>query len=132
MDSAGNLYSTAALAGMDNNGLILELAPPRKNSQSWRDLVILDFNGQDASSPGSTPAFDSQGDLWVTAYEGGAFGCGTLLELGSPFTSSSRWVVKGRHNFTNGSDGGYPFAGATIASDGAVYGTTYWDGTHTL
>jgi uncharacterized repeat protein (TIGR03803 family) len=56
--------------------------------------------------------------LYGTAYEGGSSGFGTIFKLntnGSGFTTL--------HNFSNGSDGAYPYAGLTLSGN-TLYGVT--------
>jgi uncharacterized repeat protein (TIGR03803 family) len=86
LDSAGNLYGTAALGGAQGFGTAYELSP---SSSGWAFSVIYSFVG---FSEGGNPDFglirDQAGNLYGTSTAGGdsnnincASGCGIVFEL---------------------------------------------------
>ncbi len=69
--------------------------------------------------------FDSSGNLYGTAYEGGTHDAGTVYEL-SPGTNG-KWTQKLLHTFNN-SDGSGPEYSMIFDSAGNLYGTTFFGG----
>ena len=85
------------------------------------DTVLYSFgNGADGGNPAAGLVQDSQGNLYgTTSGDGGATSWGTVFKL----TPGGVYTVL--HIFTPSTgDGGTPFAGLTLASDGNLYGTT--------
>jgi uncharacterized repeat protein (TIGR03803 family) len=72
--------------------------------------------------------FDSHGNLYGTAESGGANGVGTVFEL-TP-TAGGPWIETVLYSFTDGNDGGLPYAGLIFDSSGNLYGTTYSGGAY--
>ena len=60
---------------------------------------------------------DSSGNLYGTSVQGGLFGGGTVFEV----TPAGVHTVL--YNFTGGADGGEPYKGVTLDSQGNLYGT---------
>jgi hypothetical protein len=97
----------------------------------------------DGSGPNSVPVFDAYGNLYGTTEFGGkgkcldingladnSFlppksippqGCGTVFEL-SP-NSDGTWAETVLYNFAGKYDGGLPFGGVILDSQGNLYGT---------
>jgi uncharacterized repeat protein (TIGR03803 family) len=78
----GNLYGVCSQGGANNDGWVFEL------SLSGNITDLHDFDGSDGSGPRGTPAFDTAGNLYGTAFGGGnsgsgcaAVGCGTVWEI---------------------------------------------------
>jgi len=82
MDEQGNLYGTTAEGGLldcDNGfgcGVIFELTP----SETLNVLHTF-TGGNDGSFPNGPLVLDSQGNLYGTTYDGGAYGVGTVFAL---------------------------------------------------
>jgi len=75
-DANGNLFGTTAAGGTDNEGTIFELNP---NTDILTTLASSTFlNGYD---PMGGLIADASGNLYGTAYAGGADGYGTVFEL---------------------------------------------------
>jgi uncharacterized repeat protein (TIGR03803 family) len=131
LDSAGNLYGTTYLGGVNRGGVAFELSP--SSSGGWREAVLHSF--PEGSSDGSGAAgglvFDSAGNLYGTLVNGGnqctnnpAF-CGMVYEL-SP--GASGWTETIIYYFADLSDGMTPFGALTIDNHGNLFGTTQWGG----
>jgi hypothetical protein len=68
------------------------------------------------------PIFDAAGNLFGTAYAGGAYGGGTVFEL---LRQSHEWVYKDLHDFDpKVGDGSAPWAGLNMGKNRTLYGTT--------
>ena len=136
------LYGTTKAGGSEDCtggcGTVFNLQPPPTACPGatcpWLESILLRFDITDGVWPESEVTFDSAGNLYGTAYDGGGydrtgggegcFPCGTVYEL-SP--SSGGWTQKTLYSFTGyqyGADGGYPVGGVTFDSAGNIYGTT--------
>ena len=117
-DAAGNLYGTTSAGGGFGEGEVYRLDPAGRLS------VLHSFSGgADGAQPYSGVVADSQGNLYGTAYTGGAFGMGVVYKIDPAGTLT---VL---HSFTGGADGGLPYAGVILDAEGNLYGTTYAGGT---
>src|ERR1022692_429078 len=78
-DSAGNLYGTTLYGGL-GYGTVFELSP---RGSDWNEAVLYAFTGgADGGNPYlSYVMFDSVGNLYGTAKNGGAHGYGVVFEL---------------------------------------------------
>jgi uncharacterized repeat protein (TIGR03803 family) len=127
MDSDGNLYGTTANGGAYKEGTAYKLSP---SGNEWNLTTLYNFEGgNDGSVPWSAVVFDSTGNLYGVASQGGGtsaacpYGCGTAFEL-SP-TSSGEWTETVLHNFTtNPNDGEFPSNPLVFDAAGNLYGTT--------
>jgi uncharacterized repeat protein (TIGR03803 family) len=118
MDSAGNLYGTAA-GGAFGDGTVFELA-----HGSGTITTLASFNGTDGAGAGlwTSLIVDSSGNLYGTAYEGGASGDGTVFEL-----AHGSGAITALASF-NGTDGQYPEGGLIGDNSGNLYGTAFQGG----
>ena len=88
--------------------------------------VIYSFAGdKDGEYTDTDLVIDAEGNLYGTSVQGGAFGGGTVFRL-SP--SSTGWKHKVLYSFTGGADGGEPYKGVTLDSQGNLYGTAVTGG----
>jgi uncharacterized repeat protein (TIGR03803 family) len=88
--------------------------------------VLYNFTGgQDGGVPLAGLARDAAGNLYGTTFQNGTHDTGTVFRL-SP--RNNTWVFAPLYEFTGGTDGGWPTAKPTIASDGTLYGTTLGGG----
>jgi uncharacterized repeat protein (TIGR03803 family) len=111
-DANGNLFGTATVGGLSNNGTVWELA---KGSSAITALAS--FNGANGNSPSGAVTFDANGNLFGTAETGGTSNMGTVWEL-----------AKGSSTITalaslNGTNGTRPTGGATFDANGNLFGT---------
>jgi uncharacterized repeat protein (TIGR03803 family) len=128
-DSAGNFYGTTADGGLWGYGTVFELSP--NGGQGWTETVLYSFcpdltlGCRDGREPLSAVIFDRAGNLYGTAYEGGAYGFGVAFEL-SP--SQTGWTQTVLYNFPGGTGAAYPVNGLIFDPAGNLYGTTYAPG----
>ncbi|HVI10843.1 MAG TPA: choice-of-anchor tandem repeat GloVer-containing protein [Candidatus Binatia bacterium] len=136
-DAAGNLYGTTSAGGpklgkveapeAPGDGIVFELSPAAGGL--WNETIIHEFtqsNG-DGTKPQGGVVFDTQGNLYGTTSNGGAFTYGTVYEL-SP-SSGGGWTESLLHSFGSGSDGQAPYSGLIRDGSGNLFGTTYRGGT---
>jgi uncharacterized repeat protein (TIGR03803 family) len=124
LDPAGNLYGTAVQCGDDGYGMVYQL---KCSGGKYGLRVILRFKGANGESPYDAPgrlALDSAGNVYGTAYAGGAHDYGTVFKL-----AAGTFAYTNLHDFNdNGTDGYYPIGGVNLDSRGNLYGTTYQGG----
>lgn len=110
-DANGNLYGTALFGGANKDGTVFELGTDGT-------LTILHaFAGTDGVYPEHGVVSDSAGNLYgVTAF-GGTLGNGAIYEIAADGTFTTL------HSFTGGTDGGFPYGGLTVDSNGNLYGS---------
>ena len=83
MDGAGNLYGTAYQGGIFGFGSVFKLSP---SGGGWTYTSLHDFTGgTDGALPEGRLIFDSNGNLYGTASQGGtgcsSLGCGVVYEI---------------------------------------------------
>jgi hypothetical protein len=103
-------------------GALATMAARPARAQTYQ--VLHNFMDQ---SDGATPnglAIDSAGHLYGTTLAPGSCfveGCGGVFRLTH---TNSGWIFNSLYHFQGGSDGSWPHAVVTVASDGTLYGTT--------
>ena len=125
LDSHGNIYGTTVSGGTggfcagDGCGVVFELT---QSGGSWTDTVLYSFtDGPDVNGPNAL-AFDTSGNLYGTAGDGGANGYGGIYELAH---SDGGWTETVIHSFTGGNDGGLGSLGPLLLdASGNFYGVT--------
>ncbi len=118
-DASGNLYGTAQTGGSHGYGTVFELSPAAGGH--WTEKTLHNFSDLDGRYPSASLMFDSAGDLYGTAVEGGTYNLGTVFEL-VPVTGRG-WKETVLHNFV-GQDGSTPSSGLIFDTAGNLYGTT--------
>jgi len=115
-------YNNGAASGC---GTIFRLDPAEDCNGSLcigTETVLYRFQGdQDGYFPYASVVFDSEGNLYGTTYQGGAYGVGTVYKLTQ---TDGQWVHSILYNFEGGNDGAGPIAGLTLDQSGNLYGTT--------
>ena len=112
-DSAGNLYGTTYLGGLENLGMVFKLAPNGSES------VLYGFGGTgDGRFPYGNLVRDAAGNLYGVTMQGGAFEVGTVFKLDA---NNNETIV---HSFGGSGDGAPPGGGLAIDRAGNLYGTT--------
>ncbi len=128
-DRSGNLYGTADSGGTSGHGAVYELVHSNGN---WSESVLYSFSpGPNGSDPEAEVIFDTAGNLYGTAPQGGqgcsGLGCGVVYKL-SP--SGSGWVESVLYSFSGENDGGGPYGGLIFDAAANLYGTTVYGGTN--
>ena len=102
-------------------GTVFELTP---SGGGWSLTVLYQFARGIVQY--ANLAMDTSGNLYGTTYAGGTHGLGSVFKL-SP--SNGSWTYRSLHDFSNGSDGGYPISDVVLDSSGNLYGTASSGGT---
>jgi uncharacterized repeat protein (TIGR03803 family) len=89
-------------------------------SRSGVDVIYTFTGGQDGASSSAALIQATDGNFYGTSCSGGAFNAGTIFKI------TPGGAVTILHVFTGGEDGASPFAALIQASDGNLYGTTYF------
>jgi uncharacterized repeat protein (TIGR03803 family) len=117
-DEQGNLFGQVQLQGAYGYGLIFELTPA--TGGKWTYQVVYQFTGStDGGNPAGGLVFDTAGDLYGTAWAGGAYTDGVLFKL-TP-SQDGAWTESVAYDF-DGTDGANPGAALTWDSAGNIYG----------
>ncbi|PYK93132.1 MAG: hypothetical protein DME36_10760 [Verrucomicrobia bacterium] len=88
--------------------------------------VIYSFaGGADGEYTDTDLVIDSAGNLYGTSVLGGDFGGGTVFQL-TP--SGDSWIHTVLYSFSGGADGGEPYKGVTLDTEGNLYGTAVTGG----
>jgi len=121
----GALYGTTYTGGYRPYGIFPGIGVVFKvNTNGTGYAVIHIFTGPDGANPQATLAQGSDGALYGTSIDGGAFNEGTVFKLNTNSTAFTNL-----HSFgATSEDGAYPWVGLMQASDGALYGVTYQSG----
>ena len=123
LGASGALYGTTEFGGSSGYGTVFELTPPASGG-AWTETVLYNYaGGADGCCPYDVPVIGANGALFGTTVAGGSSGKGVVFKLSRPGTKGGAWTETVLHNF-NGTDGGFPYAGVVIGSNGAIYGTT--------
>ncbi len=122
----GDLFGMTPTGGANGLGVIYRLHHQRDGS--WKFTVIHDFTGGADGATGSSGRLlpDDSGNLYGVATVGGANGKGVAFEL-SPKRSGG-WRLTPLYAFNGQPDAGLPYGALSFGPDGALYGTTYYDG----
>ncbi len=125
----GNLYGTTLNGGLHGFGTVFQLSPNGRGG--WAETVLYNFCPVSPScTDGQNPAygqvvFDAQGNLYGTAFSGGALGNGAVFEL-TP--SGSNWNYQVIYSFAGQPDAASPINGLVMDAAGNLYGTAYSGG----
>jgi uncharacterized repeat protein (TIGR03803 family) len=118
-DAKGNLYGTTYAGGAHDKGTVFELS---NSANGWTESVLRAFTGAgDGASPIGGVVFDAPGNLYGTAFQGGAKGYGVVFKLHS--NSGGGWQEKVLHSFGNAPSAN-PSSTMVFDANGNLYGTT--------
>lgn len=122
-------------------GAAFKLSPPTTAGGTWTESIIFAFPAfsfSGGADPQGRPIFDAQGNLYMTAFGGGAGigypcafgGCGAVFELTPPPPpSNSGWTQSVLYSFGHFLGDGLSTSPDLILRDGALFGTTEKGGT---
>ena len=120
-DPAGNLYGSTCSGGSGNGGTVFQLA---FSGGSWVLNTLYSFAGPDNGrlvvGPVGSLVMDHAGALYGTTLADGVHGYGSVFKL-TP--GGDGWTFTSLHDFTGGSDGGYPYSYLVFDAKGNLYGT---------
>lgn len=125
MDTTGNLYGTAQSGGAKGLGTVFKLRPNGTETLLYSFCVLAAC--ADGYHPRAGLIMDTKGNLYGTAFDGGAYDAGAVFEL----TPSGTETVL--HSFCQQMgcpDGYYPQAGLVMDTNGNLYGTTLYNGAY--
>lgn len=125
-DAAGNLYGATERGGVpacgDGCGIVFEMLPGSKGR------IFHSFTGgQDGGHPSGLVSFDTAGNMYETAWYGGAHGFGVVVKATPCSTQHADcvgWQKSVLYTFKGGEDGASPSMGVIVDGAGNVYGTT--------
>lgn len=121
LDSQGNLYGSTTTGGSGRGGTVFKLT---FSNGRYIYSTLYSFpspvDGRVVSGPVGNLVMDSTGNLYGTTYSDGAHSAGAVFKL-TP--ASGSWTYTSLHDFTNGSDGGFPYSNLVIDAQGNLYGT---------
>lgn len=125
-DTKGNLYGTTqggGLTGCPNSteycGTVFELV---HTAQGWREKILYRLSIFQGEYPWAVPTLDGAGNLYATAYEGGARLFGTVFQLTA--TSQGEWKFHLIHSFSSFETGAVLVGGVTLDAAGNVIVST--------
>ena len=120
-DPEGNMYGATTSGGSGNGGTVFELSP---SGGGWSYKLLYSFtgpnNGRLVVGPVGNLVMDGAGNLYGTTISDGASGHGAVFKL---TRSNGTWTYTSLHDFTGGSDGGYPYCNLVLDENGNIYGT---------
>ena len=112
----GNFYGTTAYGGIhQGGGTVFRITP----QGVWTNLHSFTNYTTDGSLPYAALVLGNDGNFYGTTYAGGAFGYGTV------FTITPDGTLTTLYSFSNGSDGGQPYAALVQGDNSDFYGTTH-------
>ena len=121
-DHAGNLFGATTSYGRKGGGIVFQLSP---SGDSWTFKVLHNLTGSDG--PVAALALADTGAIYGTNFMDGDYGYGSVFSL-TPI--SGKWRYKDLHDFTGGSDGGYPGGGVVFDANGNLFGTAVLGGAY--
>jgi uncharacterized repeat protein (TIGR03803 family) len=124
----GSLYGATFQLGEYYAGSAFQLTPPSQQGGQWSYRDIYSFEGNNGAAGywlAAGVAFDSKGNIYGAANDGGTIGGGTVFELQAPTQAGGAWTFDLLHNFNGApTDGTNSQAPLAVDSKGNVYGVT--------
>ncbi len=130
IDASGSLFGTTLFGG-ESYGVVFKVS---QRDSNWILTPLYAFKGgNDGKYPYAEVIRDANGALYGTTGQGGSSNWGTVFKLISPSPAVpssviAPWTESILYNFTNGSDGGWPYSGVVLDQAGNLYGTTFYGG----
>jgi len=93
--------------------------------------IVYNFQQKSGDNPQNGVVFDSVGNMYGAAFQGGTAGCnkgvqggcGVIFKLAP--AGNGTWTYSELYNFTGQADGSHPFSSLVLDGAGSLYGTTY-------
>jgi len=128
----GVLYGLTQFGGGEESyGTAYALTPPSSPGGAWTETILADFLAVSDTIdgyPAGSLVIGASGELYGITSEGsGSYGYGTVFELTPPGTLGGTWTLTTLYAFSG--DSIYP-AGISLASTGAIFGTTRYGGNY--
>jgi len=114
----GNLYGVT-ITGGNGDGTVFKYSP---STGTLSTILSLNADGSQGNGPNAALIQASDGSLYGNTYTGGANNCGTIFRL------TTTGVMLNVYSFPCGLGGSTPQAPLYEASDGNLYGTTFYGG----
>ncbi len=119
LDESGNVYGTTMWGGADGRGVVFKM------TSGGNETVGYSFQGAaDGEYPNGGLVQDAEGNLYGSAYQGGASNYGTIFKI----TPSGQFTVL--YSFPGGVSGANPYANLTLDQQGNIFGVTAAGGVH--
>ena len=123
-DANGNLYGTTTVGGLGclspGCGIVFQLQP--NSDGTWTETVLHNLRNTEGAMSHAPVVFDTQGNLYGTASNGGSSNQGSVFKLLR--SSGGYWPALVLHSFSSGLDGANPFGGVLLDNAGNMYGMT--------
>jgi uncharacterized repeat protein (TIGR03803 family) len=123
-DKSGNLFGATESFGKNGGGTIFRLSPKGKK---WAFKVLYSLTG--SGGPVAALTLGDTGTIYGTNFFDGAASYGSVFSL-TP--SGKKWRYTDLHDFTSGTDGGFPGGGVVLDSAGNLLGTAVLGGANSL
>ena len=124
LGSDGNFYGTCFSGGTNDLGSVFKITPGGALTPCYS------FSFLDGSQPTAALVQGADGNFYGTTFEGGTSVFDSEYGYGTVFQISANGVFNSLYSFTNGVDGGGPYAGLAQDANGAFYGATAYGGTN--
>ena len=119
LDESGKVDGTTMWGGAYGRGTVFRV------TSGGTETVEYSFEGgADGEYPDGGLVQDADGNLYGTAYQGGAYNYGTVFKI----TASGEFTVL--YSFPGGVSGGNPYTDLNLDPQGNIFGVTYTGGTH--
>ncbi len=121
----GNFYGTTEGGGANRQGTVFQI------TSGGTPTTLYSFCAQSSCTDGAAPSAGlvqgANGDFYGTTYGGGANSLGTVFKItpGGTLTTLYSFCVQ-----SECTDGGRPYAGLVLGTNGEFYGTTLGGGAH--
>jgi uncharacterized repeat protein (TIGR03803 family) len=122
-DPSGNLYGTTDEGGANAKGTVFEVSPTGAESVLYSFCALPDCT--DGYHPLAGLVRDTNGNLFGTAFDGGAHDGGTVFEVNPSGTEAVLYTFCSKPGCR---DGYYPHADLVMDTNGNLYGTTQYRG----
>jgi uncharacterized repeat protein (TIGR03803 family) len=125
LGSDGNFYGTTYDYGAYGNGTVFQLTPggTLTTLHAFSPVVTPDYTNFDGANPLGELVEGPDGNFYGTTSSGGTNG-----DWGTVFKITPAGTFTTLHSFSGLLDGGNPYGGLALGTDGSFYGTTYTGG----